>query len=64
MWAHLTAGCAVEVVDVAVNANAGLSEGFLAEYRKVATSGVAPNLRFLWHGCGPGVLQTVLQSGE
>ena len=50
-------------MDVSVNTNAVLSEGFLAEYRKVTASCGNANLRFLWHGCGPGVLPTLLQSG-
>lgn len=56
---HAFANDIAEVVSVACNPNQALGELFVASARRLEN----PHLRFLWHGCSPRALRTILTDG-
>ena len=65
-------GADAEVVSVTPTRNQQLGEAFVAALKKLragdgADTGVMrrawPTIRFLWHGCGAGLLETLLHDG-
>ena len=53
----------VEVVEVRSNSNEALGAAFVAAAQHMSADGVDPMVRLLWHGCGSGVLSTLLRDG-